>query len=374
MVAGGAATVLSSVAVGNGVLHTVDAVLPLTSIKDMPLLNLRTRLRDAQLTDFLSAVDAAGLGPLIDAPGPPGVVTIFAPDAASMNAQNARWAGLRADSRRLAALLRTHIIPGYYSVADLRRGSPGVLVSASRRARPAALRYGTEDGRSVVLNEGQARIVRGNLSSSNGIAHVISGLLHDVYDPGAVGDGSVRGVVAASSSLSTLASLLSPGGVEGALGTSTTSLTLFAPADSAFDYIQPGQLAYIRRVPGVLAALLRYHVVAGQAVPAAALVGASPLTTAQSGTITVSGTPQSGLFVGSAVVAGRPNGAATARSARVQRADVVASNGIVHIIDAVLADPASAWAAALPVSGIDRIVAGRVELVSLRRVVELCGT
>lgn len=98
--------------------------------------------------------------------------------------------------------------------------------------------------------------------------------------------------------------------------------TVFAPTNAAFDALPEGTVAGLLE-PESRAALtdvLTYHVVPGY-YPAAALAGtAGTLPTAQGGTLSVDGT-------GAGV---------TVNGANVTTADIVATNGVIHVIDGVL--------------------------------------
>ncbi len=100
----------------------------------------------------------------------------------------------------------------------------------------------------------------------------------------------------------------------------TDEYTLFAPTDAAFANLPDGLVEALLTDPfGVLTDVLLYHVVAG-AAPSSALSDGLMVATAngQDVTVTISG--------GNVMVNG----------AMVTVADIIADNGIVHVIDAVL--------------------------------------
>lgn len=94
--------------------------------------------------------------------------------------------------------------------------------------------------------------------------------------------------------------------------------TVFAPTNDAFKKLPAGAYDGLLKDAGKLKAILNYHVVSGYLMARDLKAGA--LATAQ-------GTPLT-LVVSSADV--QVNGA------RITRADIVATNGIVHSIDAVV--------------------------------------
>lgn len=102
--------------------------------------------------------------------------------------------------------------------------------------------------------------------------------------------------------------------------------TVFAPTNSAFAAVGADTIAALLADPsGALTDILLYHVVAGE-VPASTVVG---LTSAP----TVGGT--------SVKVQVTDGGVVLDRYANVIITDIRASNGIIHVIDAVLLPPSS---------------------------------
>jgi len=100
--------------------------------------------------------------------------------------------------------------------------------------------------------------------------------------------------------------------------------TVFAPTDEAFAALPEGTLDSLLEDPEALAEILTYHVVSGT-VLAADVVGLDAATTVQGDDISIE------------VVDGNVdlNGSAT-----VVATDVMASNGVVHVIDQVILPPA----------------------------------
>jgi uncharacterized surface protein with fasciclin (FAS1) repeats len=98
--------------------------------------------------------------------------------------------------------------------------------------------------------------------------------------------------------------------------------TVFAPTDAAFAKLPAGALEGLLANPDQLRAVLLYHVVPGR-VTAAQVTGLESATTAQ----------------GSAVPVRVREGRVSVGGAEVVQADVQASNGVIHVIDAVLLPP-----------------------------------
>ncbi len=106
---------------------------------------------------------------------------------------------------------------------------------------------------------------------------------------------------------------------------SVNDFTLFAPNDAAFEALGDGAVDALVADPDTLENILLYHVISGQSVDAAAateLVGTS-VASANGATLAISQDGDS-LMINEATVA---------------RADIEASNGIIHEIDTVLTPP-----------------------------------
>jgi uncharacterized surface protein with fasciclin (FAS1) repeats len=95
--------------------------------------------------------------------------------------------------------------------------------------------------------------------------------------------------------------------------------TVFAPTDAAFAALPPGTVEGLLADPEALTAVLLYHVVAGEVTA----TQASGLTSA----------PTLG---GESLPIAQVGGDLQVGGATVIQADVFASNGVIHVIDAVL--------------------------------------
>ncbi len=128
----------------------------------------------------------------------------------------------------------------------------------------------------------------------------------------------------AAGSFKTLAAALTAAGLVDTLKGSGP-FTVFAPTDAAFAKLPAGTVENLLKPEnkGQLIAILTYHVVPGK-VPAAAVAGkVTHAATVNGATITVNGS--NGVKV---------------NDANVVQADVMASNGVIHVIDTVLLPPA----------------------------------
>jgi len=115
----------------------------------------------------------------------------------------------------------------------------------------------------------------------------------------------------------TFAAAITAAGLTAELG-AKGPFTVFAPTDEAFKKLPAGAYDHLLKDVGRLKAILNYHVVSGYLM--ARDLKSGEVTTAQ-------GTALTAVVSSSNVRVNR---------ARVTRADIVATNGIVHAIDAVI--------------------------------------
>ncbi len=94
--------------------------------------------------------------------------------------------------------------------------------------------------------------------------------------------------------------------------------TVFAPTDAAFAKLPPGALEGLLKDKAKLAAVLAYHVVPGKVM--ATDVKPGKVKTVQGQSLTVSA----------------HSGSVMVDNARVVKTDIVASNGVIHVIDTVV--------------------------------------
>ena len=138
--------------------------------------------------------------------------------------------------------------------------------------------------------------------------------------PAAPAEKNIPQVAASSPQFSTLVSLLKKAGLVGALGKGT--YTVFAPTNAAFAKLPKSTLAAVGEDPALLKKVLTYHVVKGK-VPAAKVV-------------TLNGKSVKTLQGQSVKVTVRGGKVYLNGSTQVTKTDVMASNGVIHVINRVL--------------------------------------
>jgi len=132
-------------------------------------------------------------------------------------------------------------------------------------------------------------------------------------------DSDIVETAAAAGSFTTLLAAAEAAGLVDVLK-SEGPFTVFAPTDEAFAALPEGTVEALLADPDALREILTYHVVAGR-VLSTDVVGLSSAETVQGGTISIA------VEVETVVLNGTAN---------VIAVDVEASNGVIHVIDAVI--------------------------------------
>lgn len=269
---------------------------------------------EGDLTEFLRLIEVAGLtGGLRGST----VMTIFAPTDSAF--QGVDTTALEADQTALSAFLRYHIVGGVQdSNVVTAAGTP-----IPGTTRPGAIQTITGtvinvrvDGTTVtVLNRnGSATVTAVDIQGSNGLIHKIDAVLTPPPPDMMVGDQNLVQVADAAGLTSLTMAAATAGLADTLMGTGP--FTVFAPNNPAFM-----ALGAITPTPEVLANILLTHVVAGSIT--------SPNVLAAGSFNSLANTPI-------AVDAG----AGTIGGARLSTTlDVMASNGVAHVLDDVIVPP-----------------------------------
>lgn len=134
--------------------------------------------------------------------------------------------------------------------------------------------------------------------------------------------GSIAELAAADPELTRFTQALRQGGTYETLN-GTETYTVFAPDDAAFDAVPPLTLSRLLFDRDALAAVANYHVVDGRWL-SSDIARKSSIATRSGAPLPVTVLPGGGLQVD---------------DARVMRPDIVATNGVIHVIDAVMIPP-----------------------------------
>jgi len=270
-------------------------------------------------TDFLAAVS-----------DPDANLTVFAPTNAAFLSmdQEVLNAAINDPGGLLTQVLSYHVL------ATAEDGASLVAAGTATTLEGTDVTITARDG-GVFINDSEVTIA--DVPASNGIVHVIDAVLVPGADPAPTPtpepvEPTIADIALANDDLTTLVAALSlasetgPTDFLGAISNPNADLTVFAPTNAAFAAMDQEVLnAALNDPNGLLTQVLAYHVV-GSSENGAALVAAGSTTT----------------LAGTDVTVELRDGNVFINNSQVVIADVQASNGIVHVIDAVLlpgADP-----------------------------------
>jgi transforming growth factor-beta-induced protein len=274
---------------------------------------------------LVAAADKAGLVAALSADN--ANLTVFAPTDAAFTAvanrlgfANATAMVTALDSATLAKILQYHVLPTKKLASDLVAG--GATQPTLYNFEGAASTLGVNTTGGVKLTDEvltQATVTTADVPASNGVIHVIDKVL---VPPGVL---NVVQMAQLNPSFSVLVDAVVAANLATTLS-GTGPFTVFAPTDTAFAaaLTELGlSQAQLLASPD-LAGILTYHVVAGnvRAADVVALTKPAHVNTVQGSAFTVD--------ANLAITDGR------ARVANLAATDVIASNGVIHVIDKVL--------------------------------------
>ncbi len=243
-------------------------------------------------------------------------LTVFAPTDAAFSALATELgitpAALLADRALLTSVLQYHVLASRV---------PQASVPLGRAITPLAGGvFKIESvGGGLVVTDGRnrtSRITQTDVPAANGVIHIVDRVL---LPPN-------RNLVQTAQSLpqfSILVEAVVAANLQGALS-GTGPLTVFAPTNDAFAALLAElgvSKADLLANTALLTQVLTYHVVPGRVLKAGVPVGPA-ITTVQGGTFTVN----SALAITDA----------RGRSSNITATDVLASNGVIHVIDMVI--------------------------------------
>jgi uncharacterized surface protein with fasciclin (FAS1) repeats len=245
-----------------------------------------------------------------------GNLTVFAPtDAAFRAAGFADVEAIRNTSEvTLKAVLEYHVVGSRVASTAIQTGDNQATKMLSNLDA-----FITKNDGGVSING--ARVTTPDLSASNGVIHVIDAV---ISPPPA----DVVAIARGNTNLTFLVAAVerAGAGVVSAL-TAPGPITVFAPTNAAFQQAGFSTIDAVRAAnPADLAKILTYHVVSARAF-ATNLTNNAELTTAQGQKLKV------GINGAIVSITGAANGT---NASRVVIANILATNGVIHVIDRVL--------------------------------------
>ena len=308
-----AKVVKADIETSNGVIHVIDTVMmpPSMAMSDKKDI-VDTAVAAGSFKTLAAALQAAGLVDTLKGAGP---FTVFAPtDEAFAKLPAGTVEALLKDPKALGDILKYHVVAGKVMASDVVK-----LTSADTLlGKPVTI---TVNGDKVMI--GDANVVKADIETSNGVIHVIDTVLL----PPAVDSMSqaptmdIVDTAIAAGNFKTLAAALKAAGLVDALK-GAGPFTVFAPTDDAFAALPKNTLEALLKDPKKLGDILKYHVVAGKVLAA----DAAKLTEAK----TLEGAP---------IKITVKDGKVFINDAEVTTADILTTNGVIHVINKVIMPP-----------------------------------
>ena len=292
---------VADIVADNGVVHVIDAVLlpappPTNSVYDIVANSM-----DHNILEF--ALDTCSLASTLKGAGP---FTLFAPTDAAFSALPQGTIGaLLNDLPQLKDILLHHVV------------GDSVMSGMLSNNQIVTTLLGTD--LTVTINSNgdvfidNAQVIIADIIADNGVVHVIDAVLL----PSAA-SMSIYDIVKESAVHTTLQIAIDACGLDGVLQ-GPGPFTLFAPTDAAFNLLPAGTVTALLNDLPQLTDILKHHVV-GDSVMSGMLSNNQIVTTLLGTDLTVM-INSNGVFID---------------NAQVTIADIVAENGVVHVIDAVL--------------------------------------
>lgn len=270
--------------------------------------------RTPALASLRLAIDASGLNDVLASTGP---FTLLAPsDEAFSRLDKETLASLMAPENQaaLAAILAHHVLPG--------RNSAAQLASLSSAPSLSGQRLEIRRGPTGPIIAGGA-ISQADIPAINGVIHVIDTVLLPTTR-------DIRSALDASGRFTTFLSLLDRAG-DTEFFAPGAQVTLFAPTDDAFKSMPPDTIAMLKssRNRESLRSLLENHIVTGRLTIESALAS-TPVQTKLGSSLRVERDQTSRVRIQFSEKS----------FTTVLAADLSATNGLIHVVDAPIIPPA----------------------------------
>lgn len=316
-----ATVITTDIQTDNGIIHVIDAVLMPPTEQVEPTLNIvETAVGNGSFTTLVAALQATNLDSVLADEST--MFTVFAPtDAAFALLGEETIATLLNNTDVLSSILLQHVVAGAsVSSVDAYTLNGTSVETAAMVSIPLVINSSTD-----MLTFGGANIVMKDIYTTNGVIHVIDAVVvADVSVPAPA--MSLVDVAIANGNFTTLVQALQTTGLDTTLANLDNDYTVFAPSDAAFEKLPAGTLASLTTEQ--LTNILLYHVVPSKVLADAAMTVAQSdenMVEAANGSMLSLSYVDSMLFVNGSLVS---------------TADVMAGNGIIHVVDNVILPPA----------------------------------
>jgi uncharacterized surface protein with fasciclin (FAS1) repeats len=317
-----ATVILVDVGADNGVIHVIDAVLTPPVDKGEPTMNIvDTAVAAGSFDTLVATLQATGLdATLADETS---TFTVFAPtDDAFAMIDGATLDLLLANTDILSKILLQHVVDGEVN-------SVSAFTLNGQLATTLA-----EVGIAVSINSeldtltfGGATVQTTDIYTTNGIIHVIDTVIvADVDLP--TPPASIVDVAVSNGSFTTLVAALQATGLDTVLDDPESTFTVFAPTDAAFALLGQDTINALLADPDTLKDILLYHVISGSEI-----LQDGAISVAQSGSnkVGMANLRQTALTLADSTL--------YINKSAVSLADVMADNGVIHVVDQVILPP-----------------------------------
>lgn len=307
----------------NGVWQAIDTVLiPIVELSEPPASGevpptpgdsddtiLDIALSESSLTSLVNAILRANLDEALAGPGP---FTVFAPIDEAFNAVPRKiysepW------YLHLQDLLKYHVVP------DVALQTEDFSVGTGWPTLEGNMVTVTQAEPTILLNSNNVQVLQPDIPAFNGVIHIVDKVLQPPYV-----SRNVAQAAGAIPELSRVTALLAENDMIPFLS-QDGPFTLLAPVDSSFDKV-PISVILDTLSPESRKMILSYHVIP-RLVTSAELVNGATFETVQGNVVTVVNNPTS---------ADGSNLMMQVNDANIIDHDILANNGIVHLIDTVL--------------------------------------
>lgn len=315
-------TVISTdIVADNGIIHVIDAVLLPPGEMMQPTMNIvDTAIANGSFTTLVAALQATSLDAVLADESAD--FTVFAPTDDAFALIDAKtMSTLLANPDVLSRILLQHVVTGAAVDAVTAYALNGTSVeTASMAMLPIVINAMTD-----TLTFGGASILIKDIYTTNGIIHVIDAVIvGEVEIPAHM---SLFEVAVDNGNFTTLVSALETTGLDSVLGNLDNNYTVFAPTDAAFAKLPDGTLESLTTEQ--LSDILLYHVLPSKVMSDAAI------------SLAQSTDNQADTAGGSAIALSFVDSMLFANGSKVSSADVIATNGVIHVVDTVILPPTS---------------------------------
>merc|ERR1712126_530077 len=274
--------------------------------------DIPTVLTSAGATTLVDLVTLAGLGDTLAGEGP---FTVFAPTNDAFAKLPASLVNtLKGDTELLKQVLLNHVVAGHVKSGDITNDIVMKAVGGQDLRANIYLKSNYYDG-FVTVNG--ARVTHPDLIADNGVIHFVSDVLYP-FTP----EKTIAEVASSDPRFSTLVDVLTKADLAAVLST-PGPFTVFAPTNDAFAKVPAATLDSLLSDNGALTKVLLRHVVPGTVFSKGI----------KSGTYDTAGGDKISAQV---YRGGKVKVSSSSGSASVIEADILASNGVIHVIDSVI--------------------------------------